>query len=84
MDETVSKSSSADILAHQNLNQINSNVRQDHTEQIQVLQSNDRAQYKMPESNEWINTTVLSRAGKVTETAPLWVRGQYEYFYQLL
>ena len=31
-----------------------------------TLKANDQIQYKLNNSNEWIKTTVLDRAGKVT------------------
>ena len=66
----------SEILGDQNLNQIDENEgQQDHTEQIKALRSNDRIQYKMPQSNDWIQATVISRAGKVT--------GQYKNWFNV-
>ena len=66
----------SEMLGDQNLNQIDENEgQQDHTEQIKALRSNDRIQYKMPQSNDWIQATVISRAGKVT--------GQYKNWFNV-
>ena len=49
---------------------------QNPTEQIKHLWSNASIQYKMPQSNDWIQANVISWAGKVT--------GQYKFWFNVI
>ena len=48
-----------------------SNVQSNFGE-LQNIKSNDRIQYKLPNSDEWINSTIMGRAGKATGGNKYW------------
>ena len=67
VEELIEKPTISEMLGDQNPNciDLSNEGQQNYTEQIKALRSNDRIQYKMPQSNDWIQDTVISWAGKV-------------------
>ena len=76
--ELIEKPNISEMLGDWNLNHIDfsNEGHQNPTEQIKHLWSNASIQYKMPQSNDWIQANVISRAGKVT--------GQYKFWFNVI